>query len=332
MRTRPRCERLEARENPAAVALDPATDVLSVVLDPGPHTVSVDTADPFSTLVSIDGQRGALVLTAPAGLPPLSVFVNGALTSRLVAQDNAAVTFAALGGAGDDTIFGGSGRNFIAGGPGDDITYAILPTATDYIDTRDGGTDHVFANANPANTLLTDGPALDPVVTFFRPDRLPGSGVLRQEADGVLYVVPTNNGSYFQLDPLPGAGAGAVVATYDLGDGRGRQTQAFSGVVALSYFGGSGADVMINNSSVREAAYGGAGDDFLLGGFGDVSILKGLAGSDSVLGRTAGRADLSGNAGSDTVVMFGPGVTTFRVGPEDAVVAGFTPGDLALSP
>lgn len=322
-------EQLEDRSNPVAVSLDPG-NVLSVVLDAGAvSSVSVDTADEFSTRVSVDGAQAGLALTNPEGLPRLSVVIDGSLTAKAVIQNNTNLSFGAAGGVGPDVLFGGSGFNFLFGGPGLDVIYAILPSATDVIEAADGEADRVFVNANPANNVNTDGPVLDPVVTFFRPDRLPGSGVIRQEADGVLYVAPSNNGSVVTLDePAPGV----VVADYDLGDGNGPRRQQFLGVVAVSYFGGGGMDVYVNNTSVREAAYGSAGTDYLLGGFGDVSILKGLGGADQVLARTGGYADLSGNGGSDVVVQFGPGTATFRVSPDDEVVAGFKTGDVALSP
>jgi hypothetical protein len=323
------CEVLEGRETPAVVALLPG-DILSVTLDPGVHTVSFDAIDKFSTKATVDGVTAGIALSNPAGLPPLTVLVNGTATSKVVAQNNTSQNFIGVGGVGDDTFFGGTGAvNQIVPGPGNDLAYSIVGGSQ--IDTVTGSrptdVDRIYVNPNSS----VEGKPQDPVVTFFRPGRTPGTPYIAQESDGVLYITPSNNGSFVQLDQLAGI-PGGVKVTYDLGDGNGLRTGTFANVRAVSYFGGSGQDVFVDNTDRDIAAYGGGGNDFLLGGFAGVKIEKGLAGSDVVLSRSRDHSDLSGNAGADTVIDFGPGDATFRIDSTDQV-AGFKPGkDVPISP
>lgn len=320
-------ERLEARDQPAAVAFDGTANTIGITLDPGPHTVSVDRFDDRSTVVSIDGVQAALALTAPEGLPPLAVVVDGTATSRLVAQNNTAQPVGFAGGAGDDTLFGGRGFSFFFGGAGADTLYAILGPSQ-IVAGGDLAADAVFVRPDGQVT----GDPFDTVATFFRPDALPGAGLLRQEPDGQLTVLPADAGSVVEL---AGTG-GEVTAAFDLGDGNGPQTRQFSGVTSVSYFGGAGRDVFIDRTDRPSAGYGGAGDDYLFAqrrGPAGPKLLKGLGGADQVLADTDARTDLSGNGGADTVVQFGGGPTVFRVGLDDAAVAGFVAGrDAALSP
>jgi Ca2+-binding RTX toxin-like protein len=283
-----RCERLEAREVMSSAVLQ--NGLLAVTLDNGAaHTASID-ASGTNIVVTVDGS--AIGTFAAANVSQL--VVNGG-DRRDVIQNNTAVTGTLLGNAGDDTLFGGTGLNVVSGGAGRDTTYTLLGTNT--VLTQGGGKDRVFANA--IATVSAD--KSDSVVRFFAAGRTPGSGFVGQDADGVLYVAPTNNGSSTFISQT-GKAADALTVRTDLGDGKGVQTLSFTGVKGVAFFGGTGKDVYVNDSTVVDAAYGSGGDDLLVGGRGEFTLLKGSGGNDLLVGR-ARQNDVSGNSGADVILL-----------------------------
>jgi Ca2+-binding RTX toxin-like protein len=232
-------------------------------------------------------------------------------------SNNTSVNSLLLGGAGSDTILSGAGNDTIDSGPGRDVVYDLLGTNT--ITSTDGGGDRVFTNAQSSASVSPN----DRLVTFFTPNRTPGSGTVSLE-NKVLYITPTNAGTSVVLNES----GGKLVLTYDFGNGPVTQTFGRHDVEYIAYFGGTGNDLFVNNTRIDEVAYGSAGNDTLVGGMGDFSLMKGSGGNDTLTGR-ARRNDLSGNAGADTLVSQG-GHTTFRTDSADSVV-GAQPGDLIVA-
>lgn len=233
-------------------------------------------------------------------------------------SNNTAVNLTASGGAGDDTIFGGLGRNMILPGAGRDVTYTLLGTNT-IVSTGDNEADRVFVGAG-AKVVSDDK---DSVVTFFGEGRVPGSGRV-ELADGVLYITPTNAGTTTQIDEV----GDLVVVSFDFGSGT--QVEMFNkaDVRSISYFGGTGDDVYLNNTDLDEAAYGSAGNDIMVGGTGRYSLMKGSSGDDVLVGRAA-RNDLSGNGGVDWLFV-GPKQNTLRVDAADLIVGRLGKDDLVV--
>ncbi len=290
-------EQLEARDLPSATLLG---GILTVVESgPGVSTVSIDNAPGQIQVTEGDGSGFNNAVSLFDATTVTGVIVWGAGNGVNVIQQNTSLPCLLLGGNRADTIFGGSGLNFIDPGVGNDTVYALL--GSNVINTAGDGPDRVFTNF-PA---IVFADARDSVVRFFGPGRTPGSGFIGLDTslnDGVLYIAPSNNGSWVILDPGPQPGD--VVASYDLGDGAGPQTQLFRGVGFISYFGGTGTDQYLNNTAISEAVYGSASNDVLIGGIGAFSIEKGSGGNDIVVGR-ARHNDLSGNGGTDFLVDLG---------------------------
>jgi Ca2+-binding RTX toxin-like protein len=282
----------------------------SATLTGGHLLVTVDGPEQVHT-VSIDSVGGQTQLTedgiATVFVGVTSATVIGDTNAVNVVQNNTALPATLIGGKKDDTLFGGSGVNVIDGGGGSDVVYALLGTNT--ITSVDNRSDLIFTNAG---AVVTSDDA-DIVVRFFAAGRTPNSPFIGVE-DGVLYLTPSANGSFTQIDE---AGKDAVQVTYDLGDGLGMQVATFTGVEAISYFGGSGDDTFVNNTKIANAAYGSAGSDSLTGGVGQYSLLKGSGGDDTLVGR-AKENDISGNGGADAITVL-KGKSTLRTDDADTV-------------
>lgn len=266
--------------------------------------------------VSFDSVNGQVQVTENGSVSLFSgvtqIVAVGSANGENVIQNNTGIDSTLLGGNKSDTLFGGSGRNVIDSGKGKDVVYALL--GTNNITSDDNAADRVFTNFG----AIVDADKKDVVVRFFAPGRTPGTPFIGQETDGVLYITPSNNGSRVVLSE--GNKKDTVVATFDLGDGLGLRTQTFLNVKSISYFGGSGSDLFINNTQVDNAAYGSAGNDVLFGGVGEFSLLKG-SGGDDVLFARADQNDVSGNGGIDLIfALAGQGKNIFRAGAEDVIV------------
>ncbi len=248
-----------------------------------------------------------------------SLNIQGDKNTQNVIQNNTSLDSVITGGNHDDTLFGGTGNNTIDGGKGDDIIYALLGSNT--ISSEGNGKDKIFTNF-PANVTAD---TQDLVVRFFRPGRTPGVPFIGVE-DGVLYITPSNNGSSVVIDSVD---KNTISVTYDLGDGNGLLQQTFDDVKAISYFGGAGNDLYMNNTEIVEAAYGSAGNDVLFGNLGDFSLLKGSGGNDVLYGR-AKTNDLSGNGGADTLSSVGNN-DVYRYDLSDTLV-GVDKKDVLISP
>ncbi len=324
-----RLETLESRYAPAATLLGGTLTVVGQ--GKGVYTLSVDNA-PGVVNVTENG-----VVTPFDTTQVQRLVLIGSNKAENVIQNNTNLDSVILGGNKRDTLFGGSGNNFLSGRAGGDNIYSLLGVNT--VDIRGQGKDRVFTNVGA--TVLSN--KNDLVVRFFAPGRTPGVPFIGQEADGVLYITPSNNGSSVII--TPGLTPTSISVTYDLGVGLGSQTVSFSNVKAIAYFGGTGDDVYINETTIGseaanfpEAIYGSAGNDILLSGFGPYSILKG-SGGDDLLGLRSVDGDVSGNGGQDTITLLGPfdGTPTnkrryvVRTDPFDTVL-GAIPQDVFISP
>lgn len=201
--------------------------------------------------------------------------------------NNTSVPMVASLGSGDDFVVGSSNKDTLDGGPGKDVVYDLLGVNT--ILSRDAARDRVFTNA--ASLALVDNQ--DQVARFFDTNRLPGSNAIVFEK-GVLYLTPDNDGSLTVVSKLGNK-------TFVTMDG---VSKSFTGVSLIAYFGGSGNDRFVNNTSLDVVGYGGlGGNDLLVGGF-SYNLLKGGSGDDTLVGR--GNNTLSGDSGSDTLIGVGP--------------------------
>jgi len=300
-------ERLEWRDCPAAVM---NLGVLTVAGHATQANVITVDAVGDQTRVTLNGDQSLY-----SGVTQL-VLVGGNKADDI--SNNTAIPATIVAGAGNDSVFGGNGNDVIVAGSGKDLVYDLLGANT-IVSNDDNSKDTIFSNF--ASVVLSD--RKDQVVTFFAPGRTPGSGNISLE-NGVLYLTPNNNGNTFILNEV----GNKVFLTYNMGNGP--QVTVFSkkDIDYIAFFGGTGNDVYLNNTSISEASYGSAGNDLIVGGTGDQSVLKGSGGSDVLVGR-AKNNDMSSNGGNDILVsLFGK--TTFRTRQGDVLV-GADRGDLVVA-
>jgi len=304
-------DELESRLTPAVV-LDP-TGLLSVKIDTpgGVHTVvAAPGATPGQVNLTVDGTT-----TVFDGVTQLSL--KGAKGATNVIENDTALPATIKGIGTKDVIFGGTGADTIIAGSGKERVYDLLGVNTILADNDK--VDRIFTNA--ASLLYSD--KIDPVVTFFAANRLPGANTVINE-NGVLYLTPPNGvNTSTTLEKTP---TGDYLLITDWGQGLITQTFAKGSLTAVAYFGGNNPDVFVNNTSLTTVAYGGLGtaSDTLVGGFGKLNILKGLGGSDVLVGRaTENDLSNSGSSVSDGAAdqLFAAGAfNILRVGPEDTAI------------
>lgn len=266
-------ERLEARDTPS-VTLAP-NGTLYARGGAGPDVYFFGTSG--TTLVVGEGAR---VSTFPlASVSRLDVATAAGNDSI---QNATSIPSRIVAGPGGDTVIGGTGPDVIAGGAGADLLYDLLGGNT-ILDLDGASGDRIYANA--ADVVRPD-PG-DRLVSFFAPNRLPGSGAEVLER-GVLYIAAADGGTTTTVIQV-----GNVVVV--------NGSRRYAGVSTVAYFGGRGDDRFTANVTVDVVGYGGlGGNDTLVGGFGR-NLLKGGSGNDVIVGQGRGD-DLGGDAGSDVIL------------------------------
>jgi Ca2+-binding RTX toxin-like protein len=230
----------------------------------------------------------------------------------------------AVGGSGDDQIFGDDGDNFIAGGTGSDIL-----AGADGADILDGGA---------GNDRLEGGTGWDNYV--WRPgdgsDEIVDQGPTSNYAENVLIVEGASLADFLiRRNPVTLDGALTSVATGETilirgmfaGGGKGVDEFEFhapGGGMARFYLADLAA-LAVDDPSLGGGLAGTAGDDALVGTSGDDTIY-GLGGDDILTGLD-GKDHLDGGTGADRMVG-GKGDDVYIVGESgDVVVESALQGD-----
>ncbi len=231
-----------------------------------------------------------------------------------------------VGGGGDDTIVGGDGGNSVIGGFGDDTITGgsaadtvIVNVSTDGADTVDlgDGADTVRVLTTPTEDgsttqvrLTFDSASVgDDQGTFGNPDGPLAVQVQVEDASGM----PTGATSRYDDEGT------TFVATdgtaFDVSElGNSASIGGAYGIVSL----GTGNDDVLDYSTATQNVYlnggllsdvltGGAGTDYLVGG-GGVDYLDGGAGNDKLIGGSgADHFVFTGSAGNDEILDFRSG-------------------------
>jgi hypothetical protein len=288
-----------------AVISQPSAGVVQVVLDNTQFSLNSpvtqvnyqggNRGDNFSNLTSIAGTltfgKGDDIVYSKAANEIISAGAGDNFVQDQTGGSNITV------GDGDNNVYGGAGDT-ISVGSGHNIVYDILGSDTINVASHKG-TDYIFSNAQ---STVNGAQANDRVAVFFAANRQAGSGTLVLE-NGVLYFTANANGDQYTLNQV----GNKLVATYNLNDGTGFQTQVFekSQVKLLANFGGAGNDTFINNSNIADVQYGAGGNNLIVGGFGPLDLEKagGAAGNSVAIGRSFDYNDVNGSGSTNASVV-----------------------------
>jgi Ca2+-binding RTX toxin-like protein len=225
-------------------------------------------------------------------------------------------------GAGNDTVFGGSGEESVDGGAGNDSLLGGADTDTlaggDGDDTLIGGTssDTLFGGAGDDRFIIGAGDGSDSIVGGTGNDTLDftgfttnvvasfsgaGAGSISSSAGTTTFsqaeVLQTGSGN----DTINGSSGAEIVETGAGNDrffGGSGADQAFGGAGNDSFDGGADSDTLFGGDG-NDTLQGGAGTDILFGGDGR-DFLEGGDANDTLIGG-AGADTMWGGTGLDVV-------------------------------
>jgi len=266
----------------------------------------------------VNGGAVAVVGGTPtvANTALIQVFGLGGQDTITLSEVNGALPRANLfGGAGNDTLIGGSGADMLFGQAGNDTLLGK------------GGFDLLFGGSE--NDTLTGGDADDQVFGESGNDRMvwnPGDDTDLNEGGGGSDTVEVNGGNgaevftatangtrvrFDRLDPAPFAldigTSEKLVLNANGGDDSFSATGNLAALIAITVDGGAGGDTILGSNGA-DLLLGGEGNDFVDGQQGnDVALLG--AGDDSFQWDPGDGSDtLEGQADTDTMLFNGSNI------------------------
>jgi Ca2+-binding RTX toxin-like protein len=261
--------------------------------------------------ITLDGGAGTDLLDYSAYTTSVSVDAGHAPGTYTISN-----TEGAIGGSGDDMLFGRSGaNNILKGGPGADLLQGGSGN-----DTLIGGigVDTLIGGAGNDLIIWNDGDGSETI------DGGPGSDTMQVNGSPTLgdsFTISPNSGhvAVVRSSPAPVALDIGAVESLAINNGDGANTVSGSGglvatgLLTMTLNGGAGIDTF-TGSDTADTLNGGAGNDMLTGGAGN-DALDGGDGNDTLNGGV-GNDILSGGDGADTLIWSdGDGSETIEGGP-----------------
>jgi Ca2+-binding RTX toxin-like protein len=313
----PAVENLGERILPAVTALFiPQAQLLTVFGDAANNaiTVSRDAAG----RILVNGGAIAVLGGVPTVANTASISVFGLAGNDTITLDeaNGALPSALLfGGAGNDTLTGGSGADQLFGQAGNDILLGK------------GGADFLFGGAG--DDVLTGGAGDDQVFGQAGNDRMiwnPGDdNDLNEGGDGIDTVevnggngaetfTVTPNGTRVRLDrvtPAPffvdiGTSENLVV-NMNGGDDTFTGSNGLATLISFTVDGGAGNDT-ITGGDGNDTLFGGDGNDLIIGGRGNDTAFMGAGDDTFVWNPGDGNDTVEGQDGQDTLLFNGANI------------------------
>jgi len=307
-------ELLERRVVPAITAtFSAAQGVLTVIGDAHDNTIVVSrdaagTLQVDSGAVAIHGGRATVANTSL-----IQMFGLGGNDNLALDEANGALPRANLfGGAGNDTLTGGSGADQLFGQAGNDTLLGK------------GGADLLFGG--DGNDVLIGGTGNDQVFGQGGNDRMiwnPGEGTDLNEGGNGIDTVEVNcgngaetftvtpNGTRVRFDRVTPAPFSLDIGTTENlvvnmngGDDTFTASNGLAGLISLTVDGGAGNDT-ITGGDGNDVLMGGDGNDVLIGGRGNDALIGG-AGDDTLVWNPGDGSDVvEGQGGHDTLQFNG---------------------------
>jgi Ca2+-binding RTX toxin-like protein len=309
-----RIEPLESRIMPAVTAsFSPAAGLLTVFGDSLNNTIEVSRNAAGNILVN--GGAVAVLGGTPtvANTATIQVFGQaGNDTLRLNESSDALPASNLFGGAGNDTLIGGSGNDLLFGQAGNDTLEGK------------GGFDLLFGGDN--NDTLTGGDADDQVFGEGGNDRMiwnPGDDTDLNEGGSGNDTVQVNGGNgaetftvtangtrvrFDRLDPAPFSidigTSENLVLNANGGNDSFSATGNLAALIRITVDGGTGNDTLLGSNGI-DRLLGGDGDDFIDGQQGNDTAFLG-AGNDVFQWDPGDGSDIvEGQAGTDSLLFNG---------------------------
>ena len=310
----------------ALAATPAASAAVTATFSPGSGTLSVSGDGAANTITVSRNAAGAILVNNGAvavrgGTPTVAntaliqVSSLGGHDTVTLNEANGALPRANLfGGAGNDTLTGGSGADQLFGQAGNDTLLGR------------GGLDFLFGGSE--NDTLTGGDADDQVFGQSGNDRMvwnPGDDTdLNEGGDGTDTIevnggggaeqfTATANGTRVRFDrvnPAPFAldigTSESLVLNANGGDDSFSATGNLAALIQITVDGGTGSDTILGSNGV-DVLLGGAGDDFVDGQQGnDIAFLG--AGNDAFRWDPGDGSDtIEGQGDTDTMLFNGSG-------------------------
>ncbi len=286
--------------------------IVTIFGDGGGNTISISRTAAGAILSNGVAIPGATV----ANTALIRVFGRGGNDTLSLVETNGALPPAVLfGGAGNDTLTGGSGADLLFGGTGND---AVLGK---------GGSDLLFGGAG--NDTLIGGDADDQVFGEADTDRMiwnPGDDTDLNEGGPGTDTVEVNGGNgtesftttangirvrFDRIDPAPFSldigTSEELVLNANGGDDSFSATGNLAALIHITVDGGSGADTILGSNG-NDVLLGGDDKDFIDGNQGNDTIFLGN-GDDTCQWDPGDGSDIvEGQAGSDTLLFNGANI------------------------
>jgi Ca2+-binding RTX toxin-like protein len=316
-RVTPILETLDERVAPAIVAtFTPGSGLLSVLGDAAANTITVSRNAAGNILVN--GSAVAVKGGTPTVANTTLIQVFGLAGDDVITLDeaNGALPRANLfGGAGNDTLTGGSGADMLFGESGNDTLLGK------------GGADFLFGGGG--NDVLTGGAGDDQVFGQDGNDRMiwnPGDGTDLNEGgagndtvevnggNGAETFTVTANGTRVRFDRTAPAPFSLDIGTTENlvvncngGDDSFSAGNGLANLISITVDGGAGNDTLPGGDG-NDTLIGGDGNDFIDGNRGNDVIFLG-AGDDTFQWDPGDGSDIvEGQGGRDTMVFNGANV------------------------
>ena len=246
----------------------------------------------------------------------IQVFGTGGNDMISLDETNGALPAAQLfGGAGNDTLIGGSGNDQLFGGAGNDTLLGKagndLLFGGDGNDTLIGGTgdDQMFGQAGNDLMIWNPGEGTDLMEGGDGNDTAEVNG-----GNGAETFTITPNGTRVRFDGVSPAPFSLDIGTTEnlvLHAGGGDDTitagNGLAGLINLTLDGGDGNDT-ITGGDGNDMLIGGAGNDVVIGGRGNDNAQLGSGDDTFVWNPGDGSDTVEGGAGTDTLVFNGANV------------------------
>jgi len=297
-------------------SFNPFAGLLSVFGDAAKNTVTVRRNAAGNLLIN----GGAVTVTGGpatvANTAEIEVFGQGGDDTITLDESNGALPAALLfGGAGNDTLTGGSGNDQLFGGAGNDTLLGKggndLLFGGDGNDTLIGGAgdDQVFGQGG--NDLMIWNPG-DGTDLFEGGDGVDTAQV--NGGNGSETFTITANGTRVRFDRISPAPFSLDIGTTENlvvnangGDDTITAGNGLAGLISLTLDGGAGNDT-ITGGDGNDMLIGGDGNDVITGGRGNDVALLGTGDDTFVWNPGDGSDTVEGGDGTDTLVFNGANV------------------------